>query len=279
MTADDWRRELTSLVGRGREAYGDDATREALASALAGLTAPPPGPEPLRPDRPVLGVDACALGWVGLLLGPDGRPTVHVAPTIFGLLQLVRENAEPAVVAIDIPIGLPDRGTRRADVEARRQLRGKASSVFSTPTRSALEAATYEEARAANLAATGGASSVSAQAYALAAKILDVDTWIRGGPGADVIEVHPELSFARMAGAPLLAPKRTEEGARARREVLLAHGLAVPGWFTGGGFAEDDLLDAAAAAWTAARHDMGVSESYPSDPEIFSDQVPAAIRV
>ena len=237
------------------------------------------GPPPLRPDRAVLGVDACSTGWVGVLLGPDGRPAVHVAGSISALVDLVRETALPSVVAIDIPIGLPDRGGRRADAEARRELVGKGSSVFSTLTRTAYESSTYEQARAANLAATDGELSASAQAYALGVKILEVDAWIRSGHGIEVIEVHPELSFARMAGSPVLARKKDEEGVRSRREALAANGLTAPAWFKGSGFAEDDLLDACAAAWTAARHDRGASESFPADPETFSDGIPAAIRV
>lgn len=235
--------------------------------------------EPLSPERPVLGVDACPAGWVGVLLGPDGRPTVHVAASIAELVALVRERAEPAVVAIDIPIGLPDSGGRRADADARRELVGKGSSVFPTLTRAAYEAETYELARAANLAATDGVSSASAQAYALGAKVLEVDAWLRSGPGTTVIEVHPELSFARMAGAPVLARKKDPEGVLARREALRAHGLTAPAWFRGAGFGEDDLLDACAAAWSAARHDRGESESFPAEPEVFGDGTPAAIRV
>ncbi len=242
-------------------------------------TPPRAAVETLCPERSVLGVDACSSGWVGVLLGPRGRPTVHVAPTISALVDLVRETAAPAVVAIDIPIGLPDHGGRRADAEARRELVGKASSVFSTLTRAAYEAGTYEQARAANLVATSGGSSASAQAYALGAKILEVDKWIRSGPGAEVIEVHPELSFARMSGSPLLSRKKDPEGALERRHALVSQGLTAPPWFRGSGFAEDDLLDACAAVWSAARHDRGTSESFPAEPETFSDGIAAAIRV
>ena len=183
------------------------------------------------------------------------------------------------MVAIDIPIGLPDSGGRRADAEARRQLVGKGSSVFSTLTRSAYEAGSYELARAANLVATDGERSASAQAYALGAKILEVDAWVRSGPGTEVIEVHPELSFARMTGSPVLARKKDGDGVQARREALLAQGLRAPAWFRGAGFGEDDLLDACAAAWSAARHLSGVTESFPAEPEVFGDGIPAAIRV
>ncbi|MCW2835393.1 MAG: hypothetical protein JWN68_3346 [Nocardioides sp.] len=253
--------------------------REARFVRPPGSAPVPPRPEAFRPERPVLGVDACAAGWVGVLVGPEGRATVHTADSITALVALVRESATPAVVAIDIPIGLPDRGGRRADAEARRELVGKGSSVFSTLTRSAYRAESYEEARAANLAATGGEASASAQAYALRRKILEVDDWIRSGPGAEVIEVHPELSFARMTGSPLLASKKEPAGVQARRDALRSQGVAAPAWFRGSGFGEDDLLDACAAVWSAARHHSGDSESFPAVPETFSDGIPAAIRV
>lgn len=233
----------------------------------------------LSPPAPVLGVDACRGGWVGVVLDHDLRPWVRTAATIAELVDLVRETHDVAVVAIDIPIGLPDTAGRRADAEARRELVGKSSSLFSTPTRAALEAETYEAARAANLAATGGRTSASAQAYALREKVLQVDAWVRSGPGVTVVEVHPELSFARMSGAPVLASKKDGDGVLARREALAAQGITAPPWFRGAGFGEDDLLDACAAAWTGVRHALGASESFPEVPETFSDGIPSAIRV
>ncbi len=251
---------------------------ELEARFVSDAERPDPEPEPLRPDRPVLGVDACRNGWVGVLLGPDARAAVYVGRTIVELLELVCESTHPAVVAIDIPIGLPDAGGRLADAEARRELVGRGSTIFSTLTRAAYEADTYEAARAANLAATSDRTSASAQAYALRAKILDVDAWVRTGPEPAVVEVHPELSFARMTGAPLATSKKDPDGVRARRDALAAQGITAPAFFRGAGFAEDDLLDACAAAWSAARHDRGASESFPATPEVFSDGIPAAIR-
>ena len=257
-----------------------------IGAALSGerearFVAPPDQPEPvamLAPDHPVLGVDACPGGWVGVVLDPDLRASVFVAPTITELVALVGETRDVAVVAVDIPIGLPDSSGRLADAEARRILVGKSSSVFSTPTRAAMEADTYAEGRAANLAATDGRTSVSAQAYALREKVLQVDAWVRSRPGVAVIEVHPEVSFTRMAGSPVLARKKDPEGVVARRSALVNHGIVAPHWFRGAGFGEDDLLDACAAAWSAVRHSLGESESFPATPEVFSDGIPAAIR-
>ncbi|MCY4727930.1 DUF429 domain-containing protein [Nocardioides sp. STR2] len=264
------------MTARIAAATSGEAAARFVAPAGADDDEPPPV---LAPPAPVLGVDACPAGWVGVVIDPQRRTSVFVAPDITGLVELVRERHDVAVVAVDIPIGLPDTTGRRADAEARSALVGKTSSVFSTPVRAAVEAGTYEAARAANLAATGGRTSVSAQAYALREKVLQVDAWVRGRPGTRVIEVHPEVSFARMAGAPVLARKKDAEGVHARREALAAHGVVAPAWFRGAGFGEDDLLDACAVAWTAVRHALGVSESFPEVPEVFSDGIPAAIWV
>lgn len=267
---------MTDLMrGRIEAALADEHEARFVVPADQHDADPPPV---LSPPAPVLGVDACPSGWVGVVLDTERRASVFVAATIEDLVGLVREQHDVPVVAIDIPVGLPDSGGRRADADARRALVGRSASLFATPVRAALEAATYAEARAANLAATGGRTSVSAQAYALREKVLQVDAWVRSRPGTQVIEVHPEVSFARMAGSPVLASKKDSEGVRARREALAAHGIVAPAWFRGSGFAEDDLLDACAAAWTAVRHALGVSESFPPTPEVFSDGIPAAIR-
>jgi predicted RNase H-like nuclease len=275
-SSDDFRTRLTHLLDEVVAEHGPEAVRAALAAQLDRLT--PATPEPLVVDVPVLGVDACPGGWVGVLLSPGARPAALTSRSIAALVELARESAPLAVVGIDIPIGLPDRGGRRADALARAALPGKASSVFSTPTRGAYAAATYEEARARNVEATGG-TSLSAQAWGLRRKVLEVDDWLRSRPTAAVIEVHPELSFARIAGGPIRARKKDADGAQARREALESAGLVPPPWFRGSEFGEDDLLDACAVAWTAVRHARGEAESLPSVPEVFSDGIPAAIWV
>jgi predicted RNase H-like nuclease len=274
----DWRARLERLLTEAVEAHGPDPVRDALLAEADRLSGTP-GPESLVVDVPVLGVDASPTGWVGVLLAPGARPAALSSRSMAALVELARETAPLAVVAIDIPIGLPDTGGRQADVLARQALPGKGSSVFATLTRSAYLAESYAEGRAENLAATDGLRSASAQAYALRAKILEVDAWVRSRPGVDVIEVHPELSFARMAGGPVLASKKKPEGVDARRAVLAGAGLVPPAWFRGSEFGEDDLLDACAAAWSAVRRARGDAESLPEVPEVFSDGIPAAIWV
>ncbi len=236
-----------------------------------------PAPAPIEVSVPVLGVDGCKAGWVGALLVPGApRPRVVLAPTIAGLVEMVRAGHDLQVVGIDIPIGLPDNTTRRADALARRALPGRASSVFTTLTRQAYLATTRADADAVNRSLSG--QGVGAQAFALRDKILEVDAWLRTRPSVDVIEVHPELSFATMGGAPMSHAKKTGDGAAERLEALAAVGIARPSVLSGSGYAVDDVLDACAVSWTAARRADGEARAHPDPPEVFGDGLPAAIH-
>ena len=74
------------------------------------------------------------------------------------------------------------------------------------------------------------------------------------GVGVPVREVHPEVSFSLLAGAPILASKATWAGLEARRAVLATAGIVVPADLGDAGRAgPDDVLDAAVVAWSARR--------------------------
>ncbi|RKS80024.1 putative RNase H-like nuclease [Motilibacter peucedani] len=228
---------------------------------------------------PVLGVDACRGGWVGVLLAL-GRPSVALfAPRAAELVA--RAGAAAAaltVVGIDIPVGLSAGGPRQADLLAARELGARRSSVFRTPSRAALEAPTHAEANARSRAA--GGEGVSAQAYALRTKVLEVDAWLRDRTaGPRVVEVHPELSYAVLTGAPARHPKRTWAGSEERRAALRAAGIELAGDLGEAGerAGPDDVLDAAVAAWSAARVATGAARSLPDPPEELEDGVLAAI--
>jgi predicted RNase H-like nuclease len=265
-----------------------EVTLDLVLGALAGLRTKEPAAEPgatasstamapIEVTVPVLGVDGCPGGWVGAVLVPGApRPRVVVAPTIELLVETVRADLDVQVVGIDIPIGLPDSAVRQADVLARRALPGRASSVFTTLTRPAYLATDRAAADAVNRGLSG--QGVGAQAFALRAKILEVDTWLRGRPTVDVIEVHPEVSFATMTGGPLPG-KRTPQGQQARLDALAAAGIARPSVLKGTGYAPDDVLDACAVAWSAHRRATGDARWLPDPPEVFSDGIRAAIVV
>jgi predicted RNase H-like nuclease len=210
----------------------------------------------------VIGIDGCRKGWFGIVTGGSGVEALF-APRV---ADLVASAGGVAAIAIDIPIGLPDRGVRQADRAARARLGRLASSVFLTPVRPALAAEPYREATAVAVRLTG--SGISQQAYRLREKIFEVEDWLPGSP-APAWEVHPEISFAVANGAPLSCSKHTWAGSQERRLILARRGLVLDGPLLPAGrhAGPDDVLDAAVAAWSARRLAAGTAESLPARPE------------
>lgn len=204
-------------------------------------------------------------------------PTALFGPAIGVLVEQARRQADLAVVGIDIPIGLGDEGARAADVLVAATLGARRSSVFATPVRAALEAPTHAEANARNRELTG--LGVSAQAYALRAKVLEVDDWRFGAGLPPCYEVHPELSFAVLGGRPARHPKRTWAGMVERRELLRGGGIELEGELgeAGGRAGPDDVLDAAVVAWSASRVAAGVATPLPDPPVRLRDGTSCAI--
>jgi predicted RNase H-like nuclease len=224
----------------------------------------------------VLGLDACRKGWAGIVLAEGCGPRGVFGRSVDDVVARARALIHVDVIGIDMPIGLPDRGRRSADVEAKAIVGPRRSSVFLTPVRLAVEASSYAEAARLNRQLAG--EGLSAQAFALAPRILEVDAWVRSS-AAEVIEVHPELSFTAMGDGPVPASKHTWAGATTRRRRLADAGVDLPDDLgaAGSAAAVDDVLDAAAVAWTARRHTTGGAVCVPAQPETFSDGWPAAI--
>jgi predicted RNase H-like nuclease len=201
-----------------------------------------------------LGVDAARGGWIAVAL-EDGSFVDAVLERRFP--ALLERFPEAGAVGVDVPIGLPAAGERRrADIEARRVVGPRRASVFFTPPRAALDAPTYGQARVL-------VPGVSAQGWALRTAILDVDR-VRD---PRVHEVHPEVSFAVLAGEPLAFAKRTWNGQRERVRLLASAGIELPDRLDAGLVAADDVLDAAVAAWSAARIARGEHLTLPADPQ------------
>jgi predicted RNase H-like nuclease len=227
-------------------------------------------------DVTVTGVDGCAAGWVAVTLGPDRQPAASTVSTAVAATL----DALPltGVTGIDMPLGLLRDGWRDADVLARRALGRRGATVFAIPPRPVWECATYAEANQACRAATGKGFSV--QAWGLRRKIAEADAFRRRAAaapdGVRVYEVHPELAFAALAGAPLLDSKHTRAGLAVRRELLAAAGITVPPRVAGA--AEDDLLDAAAVAWSARRIAAGQATVIGNPAQRADDGGEIAIR-
>jgi predicted RNase H-like nuclease len=195
----------------------------------------------------VAGVDGTKAGWLAIIL-EDGR---------FSSDRLIRqiesdfsELRDVTVVGIDVPIGF---GPREADRAARAFLAGAASTVFSTPPRELLERP------------FGPGLGISAQAHALGPRILHITEC--AASDARIHEVHPEVSFRAMNdGRPLRDRKKSAGGAFERMALLTRHGIELGTLEETAAAPLDDVLDAAAAAWSAQRIATGTASSLPDPP-------------
>lgn len=217
----------------------------------------------------LIGVDGAKTGWFAAWRSANGFAFDYYARAE----HLVAAHAGAACIAVDVPIGLSDKGARAPDGLARSFVGGRrASSVFSAPVRGVLDAQSQREASARHREIDG--RGFGAQAFGILPKIREWDTLLRADANARrvVREIHPEVSFAAMnAGVGLVAPKRSEEGHRQRVDLLGAHfGLVavqalveeVPRRIA----AADDVADALAALWTAERIHAGRAGSLPAPP-------------
>jgi len=227
-----------------------------------------------RRDDSVTGLDACASGWVAVTLPPaaTGEPSapvtagVAVSPTLDGL-------SLAGVVGIDMPLGLLAGGWRDADALARRALGRRGVTVFAIPPRPVWQQPTYAEANRLCRELTG--KGLSAQTWGLRGRLLEADQYRRTSP-ASLFEVHPELAFAALAAAPLQQSKHTQPGLAVRRELLARAGLTLPARIAGA--AENDLLDAAAVAWSARRIAAGDAVTLSNPAQFADDATEIAIR-
>lgn len=223
-----------------------------------------------------IGVDGARHGWVAVeLVGgrfADARLVAH--------LDAVVAWARRAPIGVDIPIGMVDAPRRTADVAARRQLTGSRSSVFPAPCRAVVDGyragAVTTHAQASDLSRRVTGAGLSRQSWNLLHKIAEADAAVERG--AELHEVHPELSFRLRAGRPL-ASKRTWTGLRERLDLLREEGVSVPARFDGAErVAPDDVADAAIVAWTVAGLDgHGGLRSHPQPPTQWDRGRPVVI--
>jgi predicted RNase H-like nuclease len=213
----------------------------------------------------VAGVDGVPGGWVVARLRPGGGDPDrgvdwNVLPDAAAVLAW---TAGCDAVGVDIPIGVPASGRRRCDQLAAARLGPARASVFPAPPRAVLNASDYRHACALARAATGKA--ISQQTWRIVPKIAE---WATIELPASVVETHPELSFRALAPGRAFAPKRTARGA-GQRIAALARWLDLPAAVAElpAGARLDDVLDALACAWSAARWAAGRAEPLGGEPD------------
>ncbi len=204
----------------------------------------------------VIGVDGCPGGWVAVALRSGSFESALAADQFSEILS---HYQAATAVGVDIPIGAERGRFRRVDAAAKKLLGPRSSTLFEVPPAEVLACSDFPSALALCRELTG--KGFSKQSHGLRKRMLEVGAIAKRD--RRIIEVHPELSFRAMAGGGPLAKKKSWNGVCDRRSLLGEAGIRVPAQLgaTGERAGADDVLDAAAAAWTAHRFALGRAES------------------
>jgi predicted RNase H-like nuclease len=254
----------------------------------------------------LVGADGCKAGWIAVRhepgstpRNPGSTPSVEVFASFAALLAA---SPDDAVVAVDMPIGLPEfsrKGGRGPEALVRPLLGARQSSVFSIPSRAALYAdtqdfttvdvwyAAHRKASEAARATSDPPRGVSIQAFGIFSKIREIDTLLIERPylRRRIFESHPEVAFCRLNGDQAMQlPKKIKgsvnpAGMAERKALLCRHGydmdfLDQP---PPRGAAADDFLDAAVMMLIAGRIAGGTARPFPDPPLADGFGIPVAI--
>jgi len=215
-----------------------------------------------------LGVDGCKEGWVGVAIDECGHLVgSYVSATLKNLLSYF---SGIRVVAVDMPLKLVNQPTREADQLVRKELGSKRGrSVFPAIPKFMTDPkwidANPEDLNIESLKRFGCA--FSRQTLNLKNKILEVNQC--QSEHLTILEVHPEFCFMQMNdGVPQPFSKKTWNGMQQRLSLLKSKGIYLPSDLGSdvGNISPDDIIDAAAVAWTAKRFSEDLALPYPQDP-------------
>jgi predicted RNase H-like nuclease len=224
------------------------------------------------------GVDGCKKGWI-VAFGPSWPCHRPVQIEFYKEFKAVLEATQTCeVVAVDMPIGVPDGNeTRACDLEGQKALGHQRNSLFLTPPRSCIEAKNVREFQAMHKAIRGIGAGLPV--WGIVPKMLEVNQVLEDKIVTDaalqnrVIEFHPELTWKRLAGETRLSSKKVAAGVLQRISLL---GQLSQSWlppFTQtipGNPSMDDVLDAVvgiSAAQCFLNRADGV-QRYPSEEPI-----------
>ena len=217
-----------------------------------------------------LGIDGCKEGWVGVAVDDCGHFVgSYVSITLKNLLSYF---SGISVVGIDMPLKLVNQSTREADQLVRKELGSKRGrSVFPAIPKFMIESKWIDlEADDLNDESRKRfGCAFSRQTLNLKRKILEANR--RLSESFSMIEVHPEFCFMKMNnGVPQPHSKKTWNGMQHRLSLLKANGIDLPSDLgsDSGSIAPDDIIDAAAVAWTAKRFSEALAIPYPKDSDV-----------
>jgi predicted RNase H-like nuclease len=190
-----------------------------------------------------IGIDGIRGGWVAVYLNGDGNRRFAHAKFASQLLSAPYERA-----MIDMPIGLPDRGYRQCDIEARALVGPR---VFLGARWGVWKFETLDEANAHYWREEGVGRGISMQLFCIRTKLRELN---EAPIPPRLFEAHPEMIFWRIAGR-VLESKNTQSGRDDRIELLESKGIKEVRRWLGQrhrtGIRRDDLIDACACALAA----------------------------
>lgn len=245
------------------------------------------------------GVDGCPGGWIAAFVRPSGK---ECEPRIFAqFADILAAPEKPSIIAVDVPIGLPECGGRAAENLVRPLLGQLYRSVFPMPSRRAVFAevgpfadqqqlhAAHQRACAIAAATSNPPRRITIQAFGIFPKIQEVDAVVRSDAASRdrVYETHLELAFRQINGEQALdEPKKVKgrpyaPGLALRRQLLTRAGFpaAIIEAPPPHGASPDDLLDALACAFVARRISSGHARPFPQPPERDQFGLPMAMWV
>lgn len=210
----------------------------------------------------IAGIDGCRSGWLIVEANSDlSKAELQFAPNWNSV------NCSAIAIAVDMPIGVSQRGVRQCEVEARKLLSPYAARVFKSLSRGALRFAQSEWNSANQWSKRQGYGGISKQIWNIRPKIKEIDRVIVPADQARIYEAHPELAFARINGGKPLESKHTPEGLNARKRLLVREGFTnLDNWLQelrGKGAKADDLFDACALTLTAGNILRGQAKHLP----------------
>jgi len=190
-----------------------------------------------------VGIDGIPGGWVAVYLSGEGRQRFAYGKSAAQLLSDPYERA-----MIDMPIGLPERGYRQCDIEARALVGPR---VFLGARWGVWAFETLNEANTYYWKEEGVGRGISMQLFCIRDKLRELNE-VPVPPR--LFEAHPEMIFWRIAGR-VLESKKTQQGRDERRRLLEKNGIREIGrWLEQRqrtGIRSDDLIDACACALAA----------------------------
>jgi len=190
----------------------------------------------------IAGVDGCKAGWIAVTatLESFGKPEVKVFTSV---AALIAELAPKSLIAIDMPIGLPERairGGREPDWAARQFLGRQRASIFPVPSRRTVYACANGYPPLCIIAqdTSDPPRKPSRQIFGILHRIRQVDEILRQQPelGERVFEVHPEVSFQVInSDEPLPERKKVKgrinpNGMQLRKKLLEKEAFPARSW-------------------------------------------------